>query len=212
MHERAVVCASGPTKGVDAHKSSSMEPLVVKLLTSRNGEQRQQQQRPPALHRRTCVRARSEPERCSPGMERPPQAHPQCTPLLLLTNRTFLHFPPCIVTSRLSVGPHCSADGGEKTAVPRWSQVSSALGRAVVAVRAERRAAMRRDAWGGGAPRRGGRGDVACLRGSDSTAQLTMQVSSPHSHISPSNIQHSWAGGSGCSGGSRCSRCSAATF
>lgn len=56
-----------PCKGDDAHKSASMEPLggEVRLLTSRNGEESQQQQLRPAVHHHTCVRALSKPERCS---------------------------------------------------------------------------------------------------------------------------------------------------
>lgn len=64
----------------DARTRASMEPLFGqgRLLTSRNGEESQQQRRQPAVHHQTCVRARCEPEKVFTGMERPPQARPQC--------------------------------------------------------------------------------------------------------------------------------------
>lgn len=103
MHERAV------RKGVDAHTTASMRE-TDRLLTSRNGEESQQQhqQRRPAIHH---PYVRSERAPCYKGAHRRWRGHPSSqharsvTPLLL-TARTCLQSLPGMMTSALSFDPH----------------------------------------------------------------------------------------------------------
>lgn len=103
MHERAV------RKGVDAHTTASMRE-TDRLLTSRNGEESQQQhqQRRPAVHH---PYVRSERAPCYKGAHRRWRGHPSSqharsvTPLLL-TARTCLQSLPGMMTSALSFDPH----------------------------------------------------------------------------------------------------------